>query len=366
MPAVNKETLSAKNRKLLERLYYDAQSTGSYGSVKALSTASKLHQNQVRKWLQSQFTYTLHRRALKKFPRRRYMTRGMDMQHQADLVEMQPYAGENNGYRYMLTLIDLFSRYAWAEPLKSKSADDTAKLLKKIYSTSKRIPKYLQTDAGKEFENKPVREYLNSIGVEQFSIASPLKAAVVERFNRTLKDRMWRMFTKQGSYKWLDILPKLVHSYNNSPHRSLKNMAPSEVTKENETDVWLQMYGGKKKKKVKKPAFKVGDRVKVSKAKQIFDKGYLPNWTEEEFFINSINTKFSPTMYELRDHKKEIIRGLFYKQELQLVINKDNSYRIEKVIRTRGQGNDREALVKWKGYKDPEWIPHKNILDGTK
>ena len=234
-------------------------------------------------------------------------------------------------------------------------------VLKKIYSKSGRIPKLLQTDAGKEFENKSVHDYLQSIGVEQFSLASPMKAAIVERFNRTLKEKMWKVFTKQGSYRWLEILPKLVHAYNNSPHRSLKNRSPASITKANESTVWLEIYGGNQKRG-KKPKFKVGDRVKLSKAKEIFDKGYLPKWTEEEFFVNAVDTKFLPVMYEVRDHRNEIIRGKFYEEELQLVINKDEVYRIERVIRTRGQGTDKQALVKWKGYKDPEWIPHSNVV----
>lgn len=357
MPAVKNK----KTENLLNRLYYNKESTASYGGVNRLVAKSKLPRDQVKKWLSSQLTYTLHRPARKRFPRRKYITRGLDFQHQADLVEMRPYARDNGGYHYLLTLIDIFSRYAWAKPLKRKTAPETAKVLAEIYSKSGRIPKLLQTDAGKEFENKPVRDYLSSIEVEQFSLASPMKAALVERFNRTLKEKMWRIFTKQGSHKWLDILPKLLFSYNNSPHRSLKGRTPAEVTKANESTIWLQQYGKLQKATKKKPKFAIGDRVRISKAKSIFDKGYLPNWTEEEFFVNAINTKYSPVMYELRDHNNEVIRGKFYSAELQHVINKNNSFRIDRIVRTRGQGSEKEALVKWKGYKDPEWIPHKNI-----
>lgn len=286
----------------------------------------------------------------------------MDYQHQADLVEMQPYSRKNGGYRYMLTLIDVFSRYAWAEPLKNKTATETMSALRKIYSNNNhRIPKFLQTDAGKEFENREVHKYLSSIGVEQFSLASPMKAALVERFNRTLKEKMWRAFTAKGSYRWIEILPKLLISYNNSPHRGLKNMAPIEVVKENETDVWLKQYGHLTKPTKRDVKFNIGDRVKVSKAKSIFEKGYLPGWSEEEFFINSINIKYKPVMYELRDVNNEIIKGNFYFHELQAVINKDNVYRIEKVIRTKGIGKQKKALIKWKGYKDLEWIPYSDI-----
>ena len=358
MSAVKREE---KEQEILQRHYYDAQSIGSYGGVKRLINVTKVQPKNTKKWLSSQLTYSLHKPARRRFPRRKYVTRGLDFQHQADLVEMQPWARENSGYRYLITVIDVFSRYAWAKPLRRKTAEDTARVLMDIYNTSGRIPQLLQTDAGKEFENKPVRDYLTTIGVEQFSLASPMKAALVERFNRTLKERMWRIFTKQGSYKWLDILPKVVHSYNHTPHRSLNGRSPAEVNKSNESNVWLQQYGKKQKRK-RKPKFAVGDRVRISKAKSIFEKGYLPNWTEEEFFVKSVDTKYSPVMYELHDHNNEVIRGRFYEPELQHVINKENTYRIERVIRTRGQGSEKEALVKWKGYKDPEWISHKAIV----
>ena len=100
----------------LSNLYYNVGSPASFGSVKALARGSKLPLHKVRTWLKSQFTYTLHRTARKRFRRRKYMVRKMDFQHQADLVEMISYARDNAGYRYLLAMIDIFSRYAWASP----------------------------------------------------------------------------------------------------------------------------------------------------------------------------------------------------------------------------------------------------------
>ena len=359
MPVVkDKNQLTKEEESRLQQVYYNVSSVGSYGGLAQLARTTNLPRTKVQNWLKQQTTYSLHRPVRKRFPRRKYVVRKMDSQHQADLVEMQPFSRENQGYRYMLTLIDVFSRYAWAEPLKRKTAVETANVLRNIYENNvNRIPNRLQTDSGKEFENRDVRQYLSSIGVEQFSLASPMKAAIVERFNRTLKEKMWRIFTKRGTYKWIDILPNLIKSYNNSPHRGLKNMSPSEVSKENEADVWLRQYGGLKKPTKRDVKFNVGDRVKISKAKTVFEKGYVSGWSEEDFFINAIDMKYKPVMYELRDMNNEIIRGKFYPHELQAVINKDSIYRIEKVIRRKGK----QALVKFKGYKEPEWIPYSNI-----
>ena len=351
----------------LHQLYYDASLPSSFGSLDALTKAAKgIPRKTVKNWLQTQWAYSLHKPAKRKFPHRRYMARKMDMQWQADLVEMQPFSRLNKGYRYLLTVIDIFSRYAWAVPIKDKTAATLVQALKTLFKQSKgRKPRLLQTDQGLEFENRQVRSYLASLNIEQFSIKSAHKAAIVERFNRTLKSRMWRAFTKQGSYKWLDLLPKLLTAYNNSVHRIL-GMAPSQVTVDNETDVWLRLYAGEEKRKKRAPKYKINDRVRISRYKSVFEKGYTPNWSEEEFLVHAVNTKYSPVTYILRSLAGEIIEGSFYEQEMQPSHSDDESdrmYHIDKVLRTRGKGDHKQALVRWRGYErePPTWIPYSNI-----
>src|SRR5713101_7328724 len=248
---------------LLPQLYYNASLPSSYGGVDALAKASEQPHKEVTQWLKTELAYTLHKPARRRFPHRHYMTRKMDMQWQADLVEMQPYARMNKGHRYLLTVVDIFSRYAWAVPLKDKSAPTLLRAFKHLLTTQGRKPRLLQTDQGLEFENKQVRAYLKSHDIEQFSIKSPHKAALVERFNRTLKSHMWRAFTKQGSYKWLDLLPQLLTAYNDSHHRVL-GRAPSQVTVENEVDVWQHLYG-KAKRPRGKAKYAISDRVRISR-----------------------------------------------------------------------------------------------------
>jgi len=286
----------------------------------------------------------------------------MDFQWQADLVEMQPFARENRGYRYLLTVIDILSRYAWAVPVMRKSAISMLSSFKTLFKQAKsRKPRLLQTDQGLEFENRPVLNYLQSLGIEQFSVKSEYKAAIVERFNRTLKERMWRAFTKQGTHKWLTLLPRLLHAYNHSFHRTIGRQ-PAEVTPENEADVWLSVHGRQPAGRRKKPKFALGNRVRISRHKATFDKGYEPNWSEEEYTIHSVNTKFSPTTYQIRSlDDKEVIEGSFYDQELQLVTDREGYARIDAVLRTRGTGVRKEALVRWRGYKQPTWIKYSKI-----
>ena len=145
---------------------------------------------------------------------------------------MSKYATVNKGYKWLLTCMDLYSRYAWAIPVKTKSAPDVLEALKKIFE-ERRPSELFQTDEGKEFYNKPVGDYLKSLKIHHFSVFSKMKAAMVERFNQTLKTKMWRAFTKQGSYKWLDIVQDLVDSYNRTKHSAI-GMAPINVKPEND------------------------------------------------------------------------------------------------------------------------------------
>ena len=350
MPVVRKRKLSTP-KNLLSEIYFNAQRPGSFGGVNHLAKVSKLPQKTVQKFLSQQWTYQFHKPVRNKFPRRRYIVRGVNEQWQADLVEMQHFHYENKGYRYILCVIDVFSRYVYTRPLKNKTGKEVADALDSIFEIT--FPKRLQTDQGNEFYNQHVRTVLEKYGIELFSVYSDKKAAIVERFQRTLKERMYRAFTYQSNHKWLDLLPKLTESYNHSYHRSIKTM-PANINKTNETAVWLQQYGNIQKNPVIK--FQIGDTVRIPKTKTPFSKGYEEKWTDEIFTISFINTKYKPELYTLVDSQGETISGSFYSQELQKVDNQDNIYRIEKVLQTKTIGKRKHSLVKWKGYKEPTWI----------
>jgi hypothetical protein len=221
----------------------------------------------------------------------------IDEQWQADLVEMIPYSSHNDEYKYILTVIDVFSKYAWAIPLMSKTPDDVKQAFKTIFKSGRK-PKKIQTDDGMEFFGKSMRNYFKEENIGHFSTKSELKASVVERFNRTIKEKMWRCFTFRNNYRWIAVLDDLIHNYNTSYHRSIK-MKPIEVTTDNEEIVWRNLFAISRK--VTKPRFVTGDVVRITKYKRrLFDKGYVPNWTEEEFVISKVFETNPPT-YTISD-----------------------------------------------------------------
>jgi hypothetical protein len=295
----------------------------------------------------------LHKPARKNYPRRSVTLKGLNDLYQADLVEMQPYAKLNKGYRYIMTMINCLTKYAFSIPLKAKSGSEVAKILKPILAKHKM--KNFQTDQGLEWYNTHVKALMKKYKINHYSTFSDLKASIVERFNRTLKQWMWKEFTAKGTYEWLSILPDIVKKYNNSVHRTI-GMKPKDVKQKNVKDILARIK--KSKRTNLEPKFHLGDSVRISKYKKTFTKGYLPNWTNEVFKIYAIKPTKPPT-YILQDHNGELLQGGFYEQELSKSKTGD-VYLVEKVLQRKGD----KIKVRWLGFnkKSDTWLNKGDIL----
>ena len=294
----------------------------------------------------------LHKSKRKNYPRRRIIVNYINEIFAADLVEMQKFAKLNKGYRYLLTCIDIFSKFAWVIPLKDKRGITIKNALEKIFNERK--PKFLWTDRGTEFYNKQVQDLLNENNIKLYSTNnSEIKSAVIERFNRTFKNMMYKKFTENNNTIFYNILDELVNNYNNKYHSTIK-MTPIEGSKKVNENKIKNIYNFEKTKKPGK--FKIGDRVRLSLEKNIFEKGYETNWTQEIFEIYDIKYSNVPYYY-LKDLNNEKLQGTFYEQELQKT--KQDLYTIEKILKT----NKDKIYVKWRGYDNSfnSWI-NKNTV----
>ena len=306
---------------------------------------------------QKELADELHKPIKRNFTRRRVIVNNIDEIWCSDLVEMQQFSKWNKGYRYLLMVLDVFSKYGWIVPLKDKKGETVAEAFKKIFKEGRK-PQYLWTDKGKEYYNKHVKELLDKNKITLYSTENEEKSSVCERWNRTIKSEMWKQFTVQGNTMYLDMLPKILKQYNNTKHSSIK-MTPIEASKKkNQGVVYFNLYGDMETLK-QKPKFKIGDKVRISKYKRnVFDKGYTPNWTEEVFTVDKIQYT-NPITYKLKDLRGEDIQGSFY--ELELLEAKQDVFRIDKIIRR--DYKKKQALVSWKGYSDDfnSWIPIKDL-----
>lgn len=297
----------------------------------------------------------LHRPARKNFPRRHVIIKGLDDLWQSDLAEFGSYARYNKGYRYILVVIDCFSKYLWTRPLKTKAAGDVRDAMREILSEG-RVPSNLQTDAGREYYNKMFENLMAKHGINHYSTYSTKKASIAERVIRTLKGKLYKEFSLRGEYKWIDKLPEITASYNKTKHGTT-GMRPQDIrTKKTEKLLLSTVYNNLGI--AGKPRFKVGDVVRISKYKSVFDKSYLPNWTTELFRITKVKISNPPT-YLLEDMNGRPILGSFYGPEMQKTLYKD-VYLIEKVLRRKGS----KVYVKWLGLDSSHnsWIDKKDLL----
>ena len=274
----------------------------------------------------------------------------------ADLVEMIPYANENENFKYILTIVDVYSKFAYAVPLKNKTAESVTNAFKYIIDTTGFKPEFIWTDLGKEFYNSKLDDLRKKHNIGIYSTFGNSKSAIVERFNKTLKSKIWQIFTQEQNKNWIDILNDLVQKYNQTKHSAVEFNKPKDMMFD---DIRLKIK--EDKRPVKKPKFKLNDRVRVSLKKGVFQKAYEGNWSQQIYKICEI-IESNPINYKLKDEEtNEIIKGSWYEQELQLTKQKEGVYFIHEILKTKLVKGVKMCLVKWTGYDNPTWEPENNI-----
>ena len=286
---------------------------------------------------------------------------------QADLVAFTnpEYIKANDGYKYLFTTIDVFTKYAWVYPLKSKDCETTKKCFEDILSKCGKQPEKLQTDRGSEFVCAKFKNFLKSKNIHHYVSYSDRKCPVVERFNLTIQQILYKILDKNESFRWIEFLDKAMKIYNSRKHTTIK-LSPIEAEKrENETSVRKVFLKRYKKVGLKppKPKYKVGDTVRIWKFKRVFDRGYHENFTTQYFRIRKILTNLPVVRYELEDVLGEKIIGSFFENEL-VPFEGMEFYRI-KVIDTKGKGKNKKYLVHYLGWPDKfnEWVSEDRMKD---
>lgn len=164
----------------------------------------------------------LHKNVRKRFLRRSYLMKGIDDTFQIDLIQLTQYPKENKNYNYILVVIDIFSKFAWTEPVKNKTGICVTNAMQKIFKQSGHICKKIHSDNGKEFFNKHFSKLMKSYNIHHYATFSGLKASICERLNRTLLTRLWKVFNLNGNHRWIHVIKKITHEYNNTKHRTIK------------------------------------------------------------------------------------------------------------------------------------------------
>ena len=308
---------------------------------KGAGNKNKIKENQ-------QLANGLHKPIIMKFKKRKVYSSFKDNIWGVDLADMQLVSKYSKGIRYLLCAINLFSKYAFPVPLKDKKGTTIVNAFQSILDSSKRKPNKIWVDQGSEFYNNVFKKWLKDI--EMYSAYNEGKSLVAERFIKTLKNKIYKHMKDISKNAYFDVLNDMVHEYNNRYHKTIK-MKPIDVKSDS-----FAKYNGESNEK--DPKCKVGHHVGISKYKNIFAKGYTPNWSEEIFVIKTTTKKNCTFAYVISDLHGEKILGSFYEKELQKPNQKE--FRIEKVINRKGNN----LYVKWKRYNKSfnSWIDKKDLI----
>ena len=292
-----------------------------------------------------QLANKLYKPIIREFKERKVYSSFRDNIWEVDLADMQSLSKYNKEIKYLLCVIDLFNKYVWVIPIKDKKGTSIVNAFKKILSDSNRKPNKIWVDQGSEFYNKSFKDFLKINNIEMYSTYNERKSVVAERFISILKNKIFKYTTAISKNVYFDVLDYIVDKYNNTVHRTIKKKPTGDYYAE---------YNEHPDEK--NPKVKVGGNVRISKYKNIFAKGYTPNWSEEVFVINKIKNTV-PWTYAISDLNGEEITGSFYEKELQKTNQKE--IRIEKARKRKGN----KLYVKWKGYDNSfnSWIKGKHL-----
>ena len=313
---------------IAREIYFNPSHPGSFGGVNRLYKNLKQYgysREQAKDFLMRQPVYTLHRSRKFHFKRNPIITYSKDYQWQCDLADMKKYSGANYGYKYLLVVIDCFTKYLWVRALKSKQPGDVKRAFENILEDGRK-PIHLMSDRGGEFANGMMYEFYKRNGINYFTSWTSVKCSIVERVNRTLKSRMFRYFTYAKTNSYVHILSAFVESYNNSYHRSIK-MTPNEAITAPSSKVFQNLYSEQdlsSGRMVKKNAIAVSDTVRVAYDKTPFSKGYETTFSEAKGRVTNVNNSSKIPLYSLVDESDKHLKRKFYGQELQAIPQQEN------------------------------------------
>lgn len=359
----------------LNKVYSTPGESAAFSSVEKLYNLLKnkkynVTRLKIKNWLNQNYTYVIHKARIKSFPRNPIIAQYIDHNWQADILFLPDIATFNDRKPCMMVCIDVISRYAWAESMMSKRGKDTSKAFEKIITTSGRQPEKLQTDKGTEFYNSDFKKVLKKYNIKLYSTESDKKAAIAERCIKEIKKLIYRYMTDKQTNRYIDELKNIMKTYNSTYHSSI-GMAPDAVTEENTGTVLESLYGklwsndrisigGRNK-----ITYKIGDNVRIAIASDLFKKGYKGFWTTEIFTITKIKRVYPYTQYQLSDSTGDVLKGLFYPQEIQLADIKSQRFtRIKKILKKKYIKNKLWYLVNWEGEPDSlkRWVLASTIV----
>ena len=286
-------------------------------------------------------------------------------QFQADVCYMTDklLVQATKGYKYLLVVIDVFTKYSWVFPLKSIKASEIVECFKELFKSDK--PRNLTTDAGLEFVNLDVKRVLKKFKIKHYIARGRTKAQIAERFILTLQRLIYQICRARNTNNWVSVLNTSMKIYLNRKHRTI-GMSPNQAELPENQITLSRIHNSrytKIGKKRKRPKFKIGDSVRISLTRSKFKRGYTQSFSTEVWYIHEILSNLPFSRYIVKDEQGEILKCVLNENEIVRYIPND-VYQVEYVIKKRKRGKKTQFFVKWLHHDEKfnSWVDAKDIV----
>ena len=350
----------------MEKKYYNDEAW-SYGNLNRINQYNpEIRLKEIQNFLDKNDIYSRfkqHRKARKYSPIYVYKKREL---FQADVVFFtdSDMVKANNGYKYLFTCIDCFSKMAWVFPLMVNNCETIMTYFKHIIKICGKKPDRLNSDRGSELICKKFEKYLSDLKIFHYLSYSLRKCPIIERFNLTFQNLLYKIMAKNKNLKWTNYLNQAMSIYVNRKHRII-GMSPKQAEEENNEAIVrknLLHFFHKRIKKKTNPKFSVNDTVRIWKKRRTFQRGYDENYSIEYFTILKVKNNLPFPRYILQDSNGEEIIGSFFEDEL-VKFNPNDIFDIQ-ILKERKKGREKQYFVHYVGYPNSmnEWISKKKLV----
>jgi len=357
-------------QRLRERILTNYRQPGhptAYSGITNVSKYYNISPQKAREILEHDTSYQLHRFYKRPSVHNPYYIYGRRKLIQSDLIDIQKLHRSNDGIKYLLIFIDVFTKKIWVYPMKTKTGEEMGRAVRRwINDIGRPKPSVVGADAGREYQNRIVKDLMRSEGIDLQIEYGVSKAAVCERVNKSLQVLIFKFLTDSQSERYIDDLERLVDTYNKRGHRSLRYMSPDEADRrDNELRVREIHMARWEKIPNKQAVFSVRQWVRIkidSKKIGVTSRAYEKQFKAEYYEVVRINMLKIPLYHLKAVDDDEPILGGFYSNEL--VACRGEVFYVERVLDERGHGRNRQLFVKWLNFSDRwnSWINAANVV----
>ena len=309
---------------ILNNLFYNIQQSTSFRNIRVLYDYIRQHHPNIDKpsvenWLRGQLTHLVFKPIRKKYNRNPIVSKHIDHLWNIDLVELA-YPENNENYKYLLTVIDNLSKYAWVKRFTNKKAETVVNALQEIIEESGRKPTIIGSDFGAEFTNRRFKQWITTNNIVHYIMYSPSKATIVERFNQTLKNLLYKYLFYYQTRTFIDVLDQIVNNYNHTVHSATK-YRPVDVDQTNQRRVYQNLYKYRYKL-LEKQKFNVGDHVLIPDyvgrdPTKMSRKFLRPKYKSEVYVVHKVYKTSPRFKYVVREVRSgHIVNSSFYDSQL--------------------------------------------------